>query len=436
MGAYEGNRFQRLTDLVLLGIRKAFPSVPLWHVSRNVIILLVSTLAVNVISIPFIAFLARALGVEGFGKYSVALTFAMISVMVIDMGTGKLLTREISRGEAAESAVIGASIFPKPFLFAITLVGGMLAGRALGYSGMQISAIGLGIGIAGMMAMTVAARAVFHAHQRMEYDAIGLLAERVVTIACAVVAVKLGFGLLGVLVAVLLGNVTDALLSWIFVRRRFIPVVSIKDHMQVWTYLRMGFPLFLAAFFSTLYLRANVLMVDRILGSHAAGWFNAALQINFLAIYVPQMLSLALFPVISRLAHHDTHALEITSRKGAWAMAFSGTLIAAFIFLVADWLIHLVYSAQFVPSIGVLRILAVGLPFTFTSSILALVLVATNRQATVGRATIIVTAINIGLNLIFIPIFGLNGSAYVAVITEVTLMAQYAFAVALPKRIV
>jgi len=427
-------RFQQFYEFLVLRLNGFFPSIHIWHVSRNTLILLATTFAVNLISLPFIAFLARTLGAEGFGGYSVALTFAMVSMMVIDMGTGKLLTREISKLPDSASAVVGASILPKPFLFVITLTCGVLIGRALGYSDIQKSAIGLGIGIAGMMALSVAARAVFHAHQRMEYDAIGLLAERLVTIVGAVIAVRLGYGLLGILVAVLLGNTTDALVSWFYAHRRFTTGFSITGFSQVWDYLKMGFPLFLAAFFSTLYLRANVLMVDRVLGSHSAGWFNAALQINLLALYVPQMLSLALFPVVSQLAHQNTQFLDSTNRKSAWVMACGGILAAALLFLTAGWLIPLLYSPQFIPAIGILRILALGLPFTFASAYLSLVLVATNRQAIVGRVTVITVLINISLSLIFIHLFGLHGAAYAAVVTEIILLAQFALAVAQSKQ--
>jgi O-antigen/teichoic acid export membrane protein len=399
------------------------------HIARNAGILLATTLVLNAVTIPYVAFLARKLGVVGFGSYSVAFTFVNIAVMVIDMGTGKLLTRELSGQEHKGPSIVGASLAPKPILTVVSLCAAVGISYALGYSSKQTVNVGLAILIATMMAVAVAARAVFHSYQRMEFDSVGMSSERLVTITCSVGAVLAGYGVTGVLCAALCGNLADASVSWFLVHRRFVRHVARPSWELIRAYLVLGFPLFVTALASTLYLRANVLILDGTSGTAAAGLFNAAFQMLVLALYVPQVLAVAIFPHFARLARGNTKAMLRASRNGAMVMAATGAAFALTLILVAGWLIPLLYTDRFHASVWILRILACTLPFTFVSSLLQQVLIATNRQGFVGRATVCAAIINIALNLVLDRSMGTTGTALVAVGTECLMALMFGYAV-------
>lgn len=402
-------------------------------VLRNAIILALTIVSVNAISVPFIAFLARALGPEGFGLYSVAVTFASIFAMAIDMGTGKLLTREISKHGHDVPMIIGAQLLPKPFLFVLIYLMGLVGGPLLGYRGAQWSMVLASIVIALFMAHGVAARAVFHAFQRMEYDAIGLLTERVVSVACAVMAVGLGYGVSGVVVGLIIGNMADTLVSWTLASRRFNVAIRRPDRACLMHALRAGFPLATAALFSTLYIRSQVILIERLLGSSAAGWYNAAFQLLVIALFIPQMFSLALFPVLARLAQQDRAELERIGFRVTWLMTGLGGLLSVAAAGMAGWIVPLLYSSAFAASIEILRVLALSLPLTFAHSMLAQVLVASDRQDVVGRATAIAAVASIAASAMVIQCFGVVGAAWAAVLAEALLLGQYLLALRTPK---
>jgi O-antigen/teichoic acid export membrane protein len=395
---------------------------------RNASILLAITMLTDAVTVPYMGLLARRLGVAGFGTYSVAVSFVTIAVMVIDAGTGKLLTRELSAHETEAPSIVTASLLPKPALTLITLLIALLIAHALGHSGAPANHVALAILIAAMMALATAARAVFHAFQRMEFDAVGEVTERVVTIGLSIAAVLAGYGVVGVLVAMFFGNLADALASWFLVRRHFVRRLARANGVQIKRYLRMGFPLLVTALFSTLYLRANVVILGSTSGNSAAGIFNAAFQLLTLALYIPTVLGVAIFPYFSRLAHADARTLARATRYGALAMACAGLVAALALILAAGWLVPLIYSSRFVPSVTVLHILALGLPFTFTSALLQQVLIATNRQGIVGRATVYAAVINLALNVLLDRSLGTTGAAYVAAGTELILALQYLYA--------
>lgn len=413
----------------LIDREQTLTRMPVWLVSRNSLILLATTLATSAVSVLFVAFLARELGAEGVGLYTVALTFGEIAGIVFDMGGGKLLTREISADEADAPGAISALLALKPLLATISLAGAVLVGYALGYTGLPLAGIVLAVAAIAMRVLAATARAVFHAYQQMEYDVVGLLAERFVTIGGGVSGVLMGFGLSGVLVSLLVGNIVDVFLSWVLVRRRFVSSFPAPDPGRVRSYAWMALPLFVGFFFPVLYLRANVVIIERILGSSAAGWFSAASQVLAVLLYIPQILGIAIFPVFAKLARQDLRQLGRISRRVTGVMSFGGVLLAMLVALGAGWLIDTLYSKQFAPSIGMLSLLAFGLPFAFASSVLVQVLVAMNAQDKVGRAVVIAAAFSISATLLVVPRHGVHGAACTAVITEILLLTQYAFAV-------
>jgi len=408
-------------------LRMAISSLHFRLIARNASILLAITLLTDGVTIPYIGFLARRLGVVGFGDYAVAMSFANVALMVIDMGTGKLLTQQLTKNEVSSPTVVGASLLPKPALTIASVLAAIAIGYGLGYRGVQLTHIGLAILVAATMAMAFAARAVFHSYQRMEYDVAGEFTERLITIAGGAGAVLAGFGVTGVLLATICGNLADATIGWVLVRIRFVARTAMPPRALVKEYLRLGFPLFVAALFATLYLRANVVILNATNGSAAAGLFNAAFQMLSLALYVPTALAFAIFPYFARLAHADARTLLRASRNAAALMACAGVVFAGALILISSWLIPFIYGERFAASVEVMRILALGLPCTFVSTLLIQVLIATNQQGFVGRATVVTALVNIALNILFDKNLGITGTAVIAAGTELLMASQLAY---------
>src|SRR5262249_21329160 len=83
---------------------------------------------VRLASTLFVLFLARRLGAEEFGRYSSAVAFAAICIVLVDLGTGAILTREIARhpesrhrmADASHLLKLAASLFSWIVLLAAT----------------------------------------------------------------------------------------------------------------------------------------------------------------------------------------------------------------------------------------------------------------------------------------------------------------------------
>jgi len=416
---------------LLFPLRRRGLALRLGRVSRNALVLLGGTAFTNLLTIPFLAFLARTLGTDRFGVYSVALAFGNIFVLVIDMGASTLLTREIGGDARRGPRVVGTLLAAKPLILLAALAGSWLLCRMLDYSAAERTAIQLAIGVAAMMALALEARGVFHAYGRMEYDLVGQLAERGLTIAGAVFAISWGYGVPGVLVAALAGNVSDAALGWLLVRRTFVRGRFRIDYAHYARYWRDSLSICVAAVLYALYVRAPVIAIGRLLGNSAAGWYNAALQVVGVTWWLRGAVGAAALAPLAGLASTNREAFRYSYRRWTLMMLCIGVALAALVALAARWAIPLLYTQSFAPSVQVLRILALGLPLTFSSSILLQVLLATNHQLVAVRAMVIALAVYVALVLLLrtTAMLNIGTIAGASVGTELILLGQYAFSV-------
>ena len=72
-----------------------------------------------------------------------------------------------------------------------------------------------------------------------------------------------------------------------------------------------------------------------------------------------------------------------------------------------------------------LEILIWTLPFMYTSELLGYVVLITNREKLVARAVVVSTALNVVMNLLLVPRYGLIAASMMTVATECVLVVQH-----------
>lgn len=138
--------------------------------------------------------------------------------------------------------------------------------------------------------------------------------------------------------------------------------------------------------------------------------------INFLGV----LGNLATVTLLPNLAHLRESLVE---RAGlvhtALARVFvAGLPIAVGGSLLARRLIDFVFGAEYAPAGPVLALLIWTIPPLLSRGVYSAVLIADNRHDAVLRATAIAAALNVGLNLLMIPLLGMIGAAITTVLAE------------------
>jgi O-antigen/teichoic acid export membrane protein len=109
-------------------------------------------------------------------------------------------------------------------------------------------------------------------------------------------------------------------------------------------------------------------------------------------------------------------------------LAFLGSGAAVTLWLLAPWLLPLLYGESYMGSVGVLRVLSLALLPTFINYSLTHYLIARGQQAVVGIFTAIMLLLHALICWWAIPRFGIIGPAYSIVAVEIFLFCAALFA--------
>src|SRR3990172_2999867 len=174
-------------------------------------------------------------------------------------------------------------------------------------------------------------------------------------------------------------------------------------------------PLMVNNFLSTVFFRADVMLLQPMRGSAATGWYTTAYKFIDALNIIPSFFTLALFPVMSRYAD------QRPALAHAYHRALRLLLLAAFPITVGIWfiakdLIVIFFGEEYAPSVLALQILIGFLPFSYINSITQYILIAVNRQRFLTLAFVIGAAFNLAANLVAIPLFSFYGAAAVTIL--------------------
>lgn len=148
------------------------------------------------------------------------------------------------------------------------------------------------------------------------------------------------------------------------------------------------------------------------------GIYRVAFQLTSHATFVPLALHSSLFPRVSDWSAHN----DIASIESALSGAFTYSLLLALPVCVGGWilgerLLYFLYGAPFAAGTPALAILlAVPVTFVFTD-LQTMSLNAMDRPRDSFRVTGVVVVVNIVLNMLLIPVFGLIGAALATFVT-------------------
>ncbi|HEX6288573.1 MAG TPA: oligosaccharide flippase family protein [Herpetosiphonaceae bacterium] len=181
---------------------------------------------------------------------------------------------------------------------------------------------------------------------------------------------------------------------------------------------------FAADLLSSVALKADLTMVSFMIGAVGAGVYNPALLIVNTTFLVPAVAWQVLLPVIARLQPH--------SRGFRWmvGLAVIGSLLYGLFWAAALWwgsgmIIDLVFSTQYRAAVPLLQIMCLIPLFKSLNFCSAMVMVARDDQVLRTKLLAVGSVVNVIANAICIPVFGLEGAAWVNLATEIILLVAY-----------
>jgi len=186
------------------------------------------------------------------------------------------------------------------------------------------------------------------------------------------------------------------------------------DKKLIGNLVKMSWPMGIYLLVFTAYDRSiDSLMIGRMLGPDEVAWYGLAYKIYGVLIQPAYFLMNGVFPMLS--ARNDSRKLF---RWSGLVLFLSGVTLMLGMWFLAPFTISVLAGSQFMASVGVLRILAVALVFSYLGHLVGFTLISKEGQKEMLAFGVTSLVFNFLGNLVAIPFFGIYGAAGVTVLTE------------------
>ena len=164
-------------------------------------------------------------------------------------------------------------------------------------------------------------------------------------------------------------------------------------------------------------MKIDQVMLKEMLNTKAVGVYAAAVKLCEAWYYVPIVITASLFPVIISSKQKSDTLYQQRMQKLYDLMVWVSVTVAIPTTFLADWIIVILYGNDYEASATVLRIYIWAGVFTFLGVASFKWLVTENLQRYSFYVLAIGAIINIGSNLLLVPIYGINGAAVATIIS-------------------
>jgi O-antigen/teichoic acid export membrane protein len=397
------------------------------RLATNTLVQAVGTVVASLVGFFTFAAITRGLGPEAFGDFTAATVFLLIPVVLADVGLSAALLREISADPDRTEPAMRAAL-PLRALSAVGVVAiGVAVGLAAPFDDQTKVAILISSVGAVLTIMTFALQPVLQAQLKMHLSVAANLVGRVVTLVLTLAVLAGGLGFKSVVAAQVAGIAVTFLLHLVAVAL-IVPLWPVID-TRYWRRLAGGsVALGLAIALSQIFFRVDAVILALLSSSEQVGFYGAAYKFVELAALIPAAAGASVFPPLMRfIAAGDPRALGLVQKAFNVLVAASVPLTIVML-AYPEELITLAAGPDFSEAADALRILAPYALFVFANGLLWRVVMAAHRDRLLLATAVFVLAANIGLNLIFIPIYGFEAAAAIAVITEAAVGLPIAWA--------
>jgi O-antigen/teichoic acid export membrane protein len=354
---------------------------------------------------------ARELSQADFGAFFFALSLATLISSLAEWGFDSVLVREASvephrLGELTSYTVTWQTLIAVP---AFLVAGGVAwLSRPTPQSRAALVLVMLAIGLELWSDTT---RSVASAALRQATTARALLAQRTFTAVLITAALLLGWGVVGMAAAFLVGAVVGLVLHLRAVRSFGVrPTLLGLDRLELVAFLRRTGTVGLSALVLMLLFRLDAVLLAAMKGDEQVAAYAAAYRLLETVLFLAYALRSSLFPLMSAGGRPDkiTRGLE----RGISAASFFYLPFAAICLVDAEGVLRILYGQRYADaSAGALRWLAVS-PVLYVVVYLGnSALQAARRARGMLASASAALATNVALNLALIPQLGGTGAA-------------------------
>ena len=391
------------------------------RVGRNLSAMSIAVVGSAILQYAIYFWIARYLGLEEYGVFSLALTVAVLAAPWTDLGVGVWIAHVAAADATTERSpslprALGQAIAWRAVL--LLPVAGIATAYALGAARSEVAWVLLPLGLAAFFdGLATLGCAIHQANQRMPASAWITIRRNLVRALAFGSAAGLGLRLEALAWTLLAGSLITGIAPWL----RLLRTESIAWDWPRLPAIRKASPFGIAVMAVLLHTQIDVVMLDWLgsNGNSEVGAYHAGTRFLVLAMLIPQVVAQALAPLDYRLGARGPDGLGLLYRQKTVAIGALGLLGSVILVFGGPDLVQILLGADFAVCAPIVIATGPVLLAKFLSSPIADALCGLNRQFRWGLIAMLGLVVNVLANLVLIPWAGALGAATATAVSEV-----------------
>ncbi|MFZ2189806.1 MAG: flippase [Candidatus Magasanikiibacteriota bacterium] len=392
-------------------------------VAKNTAFITFAYVGQKIISfVYFTLIIAKNLGVENTGKYFFVLSFTTIFVVFVDLGLTNVLVRESAKLKEKTQNYFSTILSVKIILALLSYIGAFITINLLGYPVEIKHLVYLSAVTMLFDSLHLSIYGVMRALGNLKYEAWGIVGSQFITLIMGSYAIYTHKPLIYLILAFVVPSFLNVCYASVMLYKNYQIKLKPQFDKFIFKYLfKIAVPFALTAIFARVYSYIDSIILSKLAGNIAVGWYSIPYKITFAFQFIPMALVAALYPRFSEFFVSDKNKLVFYFEKSIKYLSIIVFPIAFGIIILSHDLVLSLTSAEFLPSVLPLQILMFSLIFSFLSFPIGAFLNACNRQNQQMFLVFGILVLNVVLNLFLIPIWGVVGAALSALAGNVLL---------------
>lgn len=374
----------------------------------------------KLVGFAVLAILTRYLTKEDMGAFFFAATFAGVGAMLTELGTNTWLMRKVS---ADNENAVGA-------------LGQVLSARILFAAGYFIlinifawffrHEIWLIITLSSVYIILEeiykTLGGFFLGIKRIAFNVASGVTSRLLLVVLVFLVTRLEGDLPDIVLCYIAANVLLLSIALVLARRTAGPIRIEWKTGRILSLVRLSLPLFLIQILAMIHFRIDSLMIGFLRTYADVATYESSFRLLEASRFLTLPISMVFFPLFAELAARKnwlelkSHFFKVLSAAGGM-----GAAVAITVLLAGGLIIPFVYGSRYDDSIGIVRILFISVPMIYATRVASISALSMGLEKRLVPLLLICVIINIGLNWIAIPRWGVQGAAWTTFITETLL---------------
>ncbi len=357
-------------------------------------------------------YVARYLGPEQFGVYSYAAAFVALFGTIARLGLDSIVVRDLVNHPQERDVYLGTAFWLKLIGAFVTL--GLLAIAVQFTSNDATTNLYIFIIASGLIFQSFDV-VDFHFQSKVlsKYVSIAKLVQLALSSILKLYFILTQADLFWLVLVSLVDQITLALsLAFAYWRQRIGSFFLSFNLGAAKTMLRNAWPLILSGIAISLYMRIDQIMIKEMLGEKEVGLYSAAVRLSEAWYFVPVIVATSLFPAIINAKKISQELYNKRLQRLYFIMIYFAVGVALPVTFMAESIVVTLYGTHYQDAGMVLSIHIWAGVFVGLGVVNGQWFLAENLQKIATLNTLIGAAVNVVLNYLLIPIYGIPGVAF------------------------